>query len=156
MLWFSCTAGDGAAASGGLVVGAERPVDGGMVCGLAVASWLRSVVAIWSLVSSPNEGTSSNQLNAVSCASATSCVAVGYPQHAARPDAPFTTAQVDGWVPTASGLVDTAGGRRSGYLVLKARVLRLERCPPPKLSWAKRRGRGCLGLRCSRLSLIHI
>jgi WD40 repeat protein len=48
------------------------------------------------------------------------CVAVGYPDHAARSDAPFTTAQVDGWIPTASGLVDTAGGRQSGYLVLKA------------------------------------
>ena len=48
------------------------------------------------------------------------CVAVGYPKHAARKDAPFTTAQVDGWIPTASGLVDTASGRRAGYLVLKA------------------------------------
>ena len=56
------------------------------------------------------------------------CVAVGYPQHAARPDAPFITAEVDGWIPTASGLVDTPAGRRPGYLVLKA-----EGSPPREL-----------------------
>jgi hypothetical protein len=56
------------------------------------------------------------------------CVAVGYPQHAARQDAPFTTAELDGWIPTASGLVDTPKGRQPGYLVLKA-----EGSPPREL-----------------------
>jgi Trypsin-like peptidase domain len=48
------------------------------------------------------------------------CVAVGYPKHAARPDALFTTSEVDGWIPAASGLIDTASGRTEGFLTLKA------------------------------------
>ena len=48
------------------------------------------------------------------------CVAVGYPRHAVRPEAPFTTAEVDGWIPAASGFTDTAMGRTEGFLTLKA------------------------------------
>ena len=48
------------------------------------------------------------------------CLAVGYPKHAARPDALFTTSEVDGWIPAASGLTDTAAGRTEGFLTLKA------------------------------------
>jgi WD40 repeat protein len=48
------------------------------------------------------------------------CVTVGYPGHAARPEAPFTTAEVDGWIPAASGLTDTMTGRTEGFLTLKA------------------------------------
>ena len=48
------------------------------------------------------------------------CVAVGYPKHAARPEAPFTTGEVDGWIPAGSGLKDTAEGRQEGFLTLKA------------------------------------
>ena len=48
------------------------------------------------------------------------CVAVGYPRHAVRPGAPFTTAEVDGWIPAASGFTDTASGRTEGFLMLKA------------------------------------
>jgi len=47
------------------------------------------------------------------------CVAVGYPRHAVRPEAPFTTAEVDGWIPAASGFTDTATGRTEGFLTLK-------------------------------------
>ena len=36
------------------------------------------------------------------------CVAVGYPRHAVRPEAPFSTAEVDGWSPIASGFTYTA------------------------------------------------
>jgi WD40 repeat protein len=48
------------------------------------------------------------------------CVAVGYPRHAVRPDSPFTTAEVDGWIPVASGFTDTSTGRTEGFLTLKA------------------------------------
>ena len=48
------------------------------------------------------------------------CVAVGYPRHSVRAEAPFTTAEVDGWIPAASGLTDTAMGRTEGFLTLKA------------------------------------
>ena len=60
------------------------------------------------------------------------CVAVGFPQFAAHTTRPFTTAQVDGWIPTASGMVDAATGRHSGYL-----VLRTEGAPPRGLSRAE-------------------
>lgn len=56
------------------------------------------------------------------------CVAVGYPRHAVRPGAPFTTAEVDGWIPAASGFTDTASGRTEGFLTLKA-----EGTPPRSL-----------------------
>ena len=59
-------------------------------------------------------------------------MSVGYPQHAARQDAPFTTAEVDGWIPTASGLEDTPTGRQPGHLVLKA-----EGSPPRELPTKK-------------------
>src|SRR6266851_6045666 len=48
------------------------------------------------------------------------CQSVGYPKHATRPDAPFTTSEVDGWIPVGSGLADTAAGRIEGFLTLKA------------------------------------
>src|SRR5262249_22464493 len=48
------------------------------------------------------------------------CVAGGYPGHAARPEAPFTTSEVDGWIPASSGLADSAGGREAGFLTLRA------------------------------------
>jgi WD40 repeat protein len=48
------------------------------------------------------------------------CVAVGYPRFAGRPEAPLITCQVDGWIPIGSGLIDTATGRRSGFLTLRA------------------------------------
>jgi hypothetical protein len=47
-------------------------------------------------------------------------VTVGYPDNAARPGAPFITSEVDGWIPTGSGLYDSARGRRAGFLTLKA------------------------------------
>jgi WD40 repeat protein len=56
------------------------------------------------------------------------CVAVGYPKYAARREAPFTTGEVDGWIPAASGLADTATGRTGGFLTLKA-----EGAPPRPL-----------------------
>jgi WD40 repeat protein len=56
------------------------------------------------------------------------CVAVGYPRHAARPEASFTAAEVDGWIPAASGFTDTAMGRTEGFLTLKA-----EGAPPRPL-----------------------
>jgi formylglycine-generating enzyme required for sulfatase activity len=56
------------------------------------------------------------------------CEAVGYPKHAARSDAPFTTAQVNGWIPVGSGLIESVQGRRAGFLVLKA-----EGAPPRPL-----------------------
>jgi hypothetical protein len=42
------------------------------------ASTMAGATPVWSLTSSPNYGTSSNVLSAVSCVSATSCKAVGY------------------------------------------------------------------------------
>ena len=48
------------------------------------------------------------------------CTAVGYPENAVRPEAPFTTSEVDGWIPTGSGLADSAEGRRTGFLTLRA------------------------------------
>ncbi len=47
-------------------------------------------------------------------AGSASCVAVGYPRHAVRAEALFTTAEVDGWIPAASGLTDTAMGADGG------------------------------------------
>lgn len=48
------------------------------------------------------------------------CETVGYPDYMATDAEPFRTAQVDGWIAAASGLVDTASGRRPGFLTLKA------------------------------------
>jgi WD40 repeat protein len=50
----------------------------------------------------------------------TGCVAVGYPEFKASDKAPFTTEQLNGWIPSGSGLVDTAEGRREGLLTLRA------------------------------------
>jgi WD40 repeat protein len=62
------------------------------------------------------------------------CVAVGYPKHAARPEAPFTTGEVDGWIPAASGLADAETGRTEGFLMLKA-----EGTPPRPLPTSETR-----------------
>ena len=48
------------------------------------------------------------------------CIAIGYPKHVERPDAVFTTGEVDGWIPAGSGLSDTSDGRTEGFLTLKA------------------------------------
>jgi Trypsin-like peptidase domain len=48
------------------------------------------------------------------------CETVGYPDYMATDAEPFRTAQVDGWIAAASGLVDTESGRRVGFLTLKA------------------------------------
>jgi hypothetical protein len=48
------------------------------------------------------------------------CETVGYPDYMATDAEPFRTSQVDGWIAAASGLVDTASGRRAGFLTLKA------------------------------------
>ena len=48
------------------------------------------------------------------------CVAVGYPDNVVRPEAPFLTSEVDGWIPTGSGLADSAEGRLEGLLTLRA------------------------------------
>ena len=60
------------------------------------------------------------------------CVAIGYPEHMATPAEPFRTAQLDGWIPAATGLIDTPRGRRAGYLTLKA-----EGVPPKPLPTAE-------------------
>jgi hypothetical protein len=49
-----------------------------------------------------------------------SCVAIGYPRFATTAGERVRTAQVDGWIPAGSGLVETAEGRYAGYLTLKA------------------------------------
>ena len=55
-----------------------------------VESWNGTV---WSIVRSPNHGTTSNYLNGVSCASPTDCVAVGYYLNASNED----VALIESW-----------------------------------------------------------
>jgi tetratricopeptide (TPR) repeat protein len=60
------------------------------------------------------------------------CVATGYPDFAARPEALFTTEEVNGWIPASSGLADTPQGRQPRFLTLKA-----EGIPPRELPKAE-------------------
>jgi hypothetical protein len=68
---------------------------GAMLIGLVTATALipASTQALsWSVVPTPNvkPGTHNNEFNAVSCASATSCVAVGDEEPATKRQIPFT------------------------------------------------------------------
>jgi SecA preprotein cross-linking domain/Trypsin-like peptidase domain len=48
------------------------------------------------------------------------CVAVGFPQYAARSGAPSIASNVEGWIQVGSGMADGTEGHQAGLLTLKA------------------------------------